>query len=100
MTEEKDKDIKIIEALLDYVKTVKPEGNVWNEVSKGVYFSRVLCCLCTLNERFANELDNEVDDFMNEKKTSNTWLTQYGEIELKANENNGKTYVSLLKENV
>lgn len=100
MTEVKDKDIKIIDALLDYVKTVKLEGNVWNEVSKWVYFSRVICCLCTLNGRFADELDTEVDKYMNESKTGFACQTQYGEIELNTDAISGETYVSLKEENV
>lgn len=100
MKEVKDNDTKIVGELIDYMKTAKPEGNDWNEVSKKVYFSRILCCLCTLNGRFADELDNDVDNFMSEKKTGEACLTQYGEIELKTDETSGKTYVSLKAENV
>lgn len=99
MTEIKDHDTTIVEALINYVKTVNPEGNEWNEVSKGVYFSRIICCLCTLNERFADELDNEVDAYLNDKADFNC-QTQYGEIEMNTDVISGETYVSLRPENV
>ena len=100
MKEVIDYDTKIVDSLIEYMKNVKPEGNDWNEVGKGVYFTRALCCLCTLNERFADELDNEVDNYLNEKKTDKSCLTQYGEIALKTDITSRKTYVSLKEENI
>ena len=93
-----DTNKNLINTIIQYMLREKPEGQDWNEVDKKIYFSRIVCCLCTLNERFAYEVDGAVDQFLNEQKNNEKCPTEYGDILIEINSETNNTYVCLAAE--
>lgn len=94
---DQSKGEKVKTALFDYVREEKPDGLDWHKVTSEVNFSRILCAICDLDERFSYELDREVDYFKEYEKTYKNCPTEYGKVTIEKNKNN-TIYVSFADE--
>lgn len=91
------KGATVVNALKVYIRAEKPVGISWRKVSSNVYFSRILCAICDIDESFSYEIDKEVECFKNSEKTYKKCLTEYGVIDIEKKESN-KIYVSMQRE--
>lgn len=91
------KGATVVNALKVYIREEKPVGISWRKVIENVYFSRIICVICDIDESFSYEIDKEVDCLKNSEKTCEKCPTEYGEVTIEKKESN-KIYVSVTKE--
>lgn len=91
------KGATVVNALKLYIRAEKPVGISWRKASENVYFSRIICAICDIDENFSYEIDREVESFKISENTCKKCPTWYGEVTIEKKESN-KIYVSVEKE--
>lgn len=93
-----DENVLFANSVIDYVKKEIPEGDYWQKVDGHTYYSKIICCLCTLNEMFADEVDNEINALEASEEAARLSDTIYGEVVLTHDKETQEVHVSLIAE--
>lgn len=93
-----DKRIEFTYKLIEHVVNEKLYDNYWQKVDDHTYYSKIICCLCTLNEEFADTVDAEVYALEASEEAARLSDTAYGEVVLTKNAETQEVHVSLLAE--
>lgn len=93
-----DANVIFANSVIDYVKTEMPEGDYWQKVDDHTYYSKIVCCLCTLNEMFADMIDEETYVLEESEEAARLSDTAYGEVVLTKNLETQEVHVSLIAE--
>lgn len=91
-----DKHLDFANTLIDYIRNNESENTTWQDVGCDVFYSTVVCCLCTLNPIFDTEVDSILMDFETGTQNELHCQTQYGPVRMIRNEK--AICVSLLEE--
>lgn len=93
-----DNKIEFSYKLIEHVVTEKLYDNYWQKVDDHVFYSKIICCLCTLNEEFADEVDNEINALEASEEAAQLSDTIYGEVVLTKDIETQEIHVSLIAE--
>lgn len=96
--ESKDVNYELRKYLIEYEKTQKPEGEHWQSVDGGTYYSRVICCLCTMDYAFSGEVDYAAMAYEEMDEIDEICPTKYGDISIVRNDVTHSVYVQFVDE--
>lgn len=91
-----DKHLDFANTLIDYIRNNRSGNTAWQDVGCDVFYSTVVCCLCTLNPIFDTEVDAILTDFETGSQDEIVCQTMYGQVRMIRNEK--AICVSLLEE--
>lgn len=94
-----DEKIEFTYKLIEHVVNEKLYDNYWQKVDDHVFYSKIICSLCTLNEEFADMLDEEIYLLEESDEAARLGETIYGEVVLTKDVETQEMHVSLLAEN-
>lgn len=91
-----DKHLEFAKTLINYIRNQERENVSWQDVGCDVFYSTVVCCLCTLSPIFDAEVDTVLTDFETGTQNEIVCQTMYGQVRMTRNKN--AICVSLLEE--
>lgn len=95
-----DNKIEFSYKLIEHVVNEKLYDNYWQKVDDHVFYSKIICCLCTLNEMFADMLDEEIYALEESEESARLSETIYGEVVLTKELETQEIHVSLIAEGI
>lgn len=93
-----DEKVEFTYKIIEHVVNEKLYDNYWQKVDDHVFYSKILCCLCTLNEEYADALDEEIYIFEESDEAAKLSDTIYGEVVLTKDVETQEVHVSLIAE--
>lgn len=77
-----DRNFKFANSVIEYVTKEKLYDGYWQKVDDHTYYSKIICCLCTLKEEFADALDEEIYALEESEEAARLCDTIYGQVVL------------------
>lgn len=93
-----DEKIEFTYKIIEHVVNEKLYNNYWQKVDDHTYYSKIICCLCTLNEEYADALDEEIYLLEESEEATRLIDTIYGDVVLTKSTETQEVHVSLLAE--
>lgn len=93
-----DRNLKFASSVIEYVTKENLYDSYWQKVDDHVFYSKIICCLCTLNEMFADEVDDAIYMLEESEEAVRIIDSIYGEVLLTKDTEEHVAHVSLIAE--